>query len=304
MTRIISALLLLVSGLRLAAGDYLVVFKQRVSENATPSVMECDSLEVFPGYTKLRTSGKPTFEVKKGALIAIVAKKDFQKLEGYSNEYPALKTTLDEVKSRWQTEVGAEAQKKCDAERAFSESLSNGSRIKTLDGRSFQGIVKSSGPYALSLTTADGVSTVGIAQLCTEDLNKWNTVARDHDGRFWYERTLAVIKARESGADLSAESKEAESHFPESSSYLAQMDLAREQRRKMLVGESSSPNKKTPEQGNPLRTQEDIDELIRMSKLGYVPVLDESTGRIFYSAPVDHEEQLREAMQVQLLQGD
>ena len=148
------------------------------------------------------------------------------------------------------------------------------------------------------------MSTVGIAQLCTEDLNKWNTVARDHDGRFWYERTLAVIKARESGADLSAESKEAESHFPESSSYLAQMDLAREQRRKMLVGESSSPNKKTPEQGNPLRTQEDIDELIRMSKLGYVPVLDESTGRIFYSAPVDHEEQLREAMQVQLLQGD
>ncbi|MEI8312926.1 MAG: hypothetical protein WCH98_19430 [Verrucomicrobiota bacterium] len=304
MTRIIAALLLLVSCLRLAAGDYLVVFRQHVSENATPSVMECDSLEVFPGYSKLRTSGKPTFEVKKGALIAIVAKKDFQKLEGYSNEYPALKNTFDEVKSRWQSEVGADAQKKADAERAFSESLANGSRVKTLDGRSFQGIVKASGQYALSLTTPEGISTVGIAQLGTEDLNRWNTVARDHDGRFWYERTLAIIKARESGADLSAESKEAEAHFLESSSYLAQMDQAREQRRKMLVAESSSPNKKTPEQGNPLRTQEDIDELLRMSKLGYVPVLDESTGRIFYSAPVETEEQLREVMQGQLIQGE
>ena len=56
--------------------------------------------------------------------------------------------------------------------------------------------------------------------------------------------------------------------------------------------------------GNQLKTQEDIDEMLRMSKLGYSPVLDESTGQVFYSAPVDRERQLREAMQGKLMRGD
>ena len=303
-SRIIAAVIFLVSGGQLIAGDYLVIFRQHVSENATPSVLECDSLEVFPGYSRLITNGGPTFEVKTGALIATVAKKDFFKLEGYSQEYPALKTTLGEVESRWRSEVGEAARRKLEAEKAFSESVANGSRVRTLDGHVFQGIIQASGQYSLAVTTTAGVTAVGIAQLCTGDLKKWNTVDREHDGRFWYERSLAIIKARESGADVAAESKESEAHFPEAKSYLAQMDSAKDQRRKMRNEKMSAPQKGTAGPGNQLKTQEDIDEMLRMSRLGYTPVLDESTGRLFYSAPVDREQQLRDAMQGKSLPGN
>ena len=303
-SRIIAAVIFLVSCGRVVAGDYVVIFKQHVSENATPSMMECDSLEVYPGYSKLITKGGPTFEVKSGALIATVAKKDFLKLDGYSREYPALKNPLEEVKSRWQSELGEADRRKRDAEKAFSESVANGNRIKTLDGHVFQGIIQASGQYSLAVTTTEGVSAVGIAQLCTGDLEKWNTVDRDQDGRFWYERSLAIIKARESGADVTAESQEAEKHFPEAKSYLAQMERAKDQRRKLMSGKMSASQEATAGPGNQLKTQEDIDEMLRMSKLGYTPVLDESTGRLFYSAPVDREQQLREAMQGKLVPGE
>ena len=296
-SRIIAAVIFLVSCGRVIAGDYLVIFKQHVSENATPSVLECDSLEVYPGYSKLITKGGPTFEVKSGALIATVAKKDFFQLDGYSREYPALKNTLGEVKSRWQSEVGAATQRKLEAERAFSESVSDGSRIRALDGHVYRGIIQASGQYSLAVTTTEGVTSVGIAQLCTGDLKKWNTVGRDHDGRFWYERSLAIIRAKESGADVSAESAEAEAHFPEAKSYLAQMDSARDQRRKVMNEKFSAPRNGLTGPGNQLKTQEDIDEMLRMSRLGYTPVLDESTGQVFYSAPVGREQQLRNAIQ-------
>jgi len=303
-SRIIAAVIFLLSCGRVAAGDYLVIFKQHVSENATPSIMECDFLEVYPGYSKIITKGGATFEVKRGALIATVAKKEFLKLDGYAKEYPALRNALDEVKTRWQSEVGQAAQRKLDAEKAFSESVANGSRIKTLDGHVFHGIIQASGQYSLAVTTTEGVTSVGIAQLCTGDLKKWNAVDRDHDGRFWYERSLAIIKARESGVDVTGESREAEAHFPDAKSYLAQMDSARDQRKRQRNGKISASQEGAAGPGNQLKTQEDIDEMLRMSKLGYTPVLDESTGRLFYSAPVDREQQLREAMQGNLMPGD
>lgn len=298
-SRFLFAVMILYSGGGLSAGDYLVIYKQRVSENATPSVMECDSVQVFPGYSKLITEGGPTFEVKKGALIATIPKKEYAKLSAYAAEYPSLKGKFEEVRARWESGVIESAQKKLEAEKLFAESMSKGDRIRTLDGQELQGLIKASGHYGLAITSADGVTAVGIAQLSAQDLKKWDKSDRSDDARFWYERTLAVLKAREAGIDVAAESKEVESHYPESSRYLAEMDRAREHRRAAALARISASSEPAAAPGIQLKTQEDIDELIRMSKLGYTPVLDETTGQIFYSAPVDREQQLREAMQVE-----
>ncbi len=297
MRRFLFAVLLLCSGGGLSAGDFLVIYRQRVSENATPAVMECDSVQVYPGYSKLVTKGKPTFEVKKGALIATIPKTEYARITTYAAEYPSLKAQFEEVRARWEAGIIESARRKLEAEAKFVESLSNGDRIRTLDGQEFQGLVNASGPYGLAITTADGVMAVGIAQLSASDLKKWDKADRSDDARFWYERTLAVLKAREAGIDVTAESKEAEAHYPEASRYLAEMDRAREQRRAAAIKKISASPEPSADRGVQIKTQEDINELIRMSKLGYTPVLDEATGQIFYSAPVDREQQLRDAMQ-------
>ena len=297
--RFLFAALFLYSGGGLSAGDYLVIYRQRVSGNATPSVMECDSVQVFPGYSKLITKGGPTFEVKKGALIATVPRKEYAKLSAYAAEYPSLQGQFEEVRARWESGILESARKKLEAEKMFAESISKGDRIRTLDGQEFQGLIKASGQYSLAITSTDGVTSVGIAQLSARDLKKWDKSDRTDDPRFWYERTLAVLKAREAGIDVAAESKEAESHYPESSRYLAEMDRAREHRRAAALERIAAFSEPAAAPVIQLKTQEDIDELIRMSKLGYTPVLDEATGQIFFSAPVDREQQLRDAMQVE-----
>ena len=284
------------TGRLVSAGDYLVIYKQRVSGNATPAVKECDTVKVYPGYSLLIAQGKPTFEVKKGALIATISKKDFARLGDYAAEYPSLRGLFEEVRLRWESEINELARKKVLAEQAFVQSLSNGDKIQTLDGLEFHGLIKASGQHSLAITTSEGVTSVGIAQLSTPDLKKWAGGGRALDGRFWYERTLAVIKAREAGIDVSEESKEVEAHFPESSRYLSEMDRARAARRAAMLEAVSGSTRTIETRGSRISTQEDIDELIRMSKLGYTPVLDAATGQVFYSAPVDREQQLRDAM--------
>ena len=291
------AFFLLLPGGSLFSGDYVVLYKERVSETAPPLMMECDSVEAYPGYSKLITKGKPTFEVKKGALIATVPKQEYASLAAYAAAYPSIKSQLEEVGARWEAEIIELAQRKLEDENAFRESLSQGERIRTLDGQEFQGLIKASGRYGMALTTAEGVTAVGVAQLSAPDLKKWDRFDRDHDGRFWYERTLAVLKAREAGVDVAAESKEAEGHFPESSQYLAEMDQVRKNRRAAMLQKLSDAPEPPAAPGVQIKTQEDIDEMIRMSKLGYSPVLDEATGQIFYSPPGDREQQLRDAMQ-------
>lgn len=282
------------------AGEYLVIFKQHVSANSTPGVEECDQLEVYHGYSKLINKGKPSVEIKSGALIGIIQKRDYAKISGYAETFPALKPVLDEIQTRWKTELEEFREKQLSAQKAFSETVAPSDGITTLDGREYRGKIQKSGDYGISITTVDGVTSIGMAELSSADLKTRDAADRSHDGRFWYERTLAIIKAQEAGKDVAQEAKEAGTHFHESNAYLAGMDRAREERNKARMEEIS----KSEHTDLPAMSPQEMEEIARMSKLGYLPVLDENTGQILYYPPQDREQQLRETMQEKAPNGN
>lgn len=296
MKRLPVAVFLVLSIGQCFSGEFLVFFKKNVVSHADPTILECDDLEIYHGYSKLISNGKPPFEVKCGALVGVVQKRDYSKLAGYSDKYPGLKNQIASIQARWKGEIEAARQNQPPLETGEQTS-----EIRTLDGRTFRGTIRESSAYRLSVSMTDGVISVGIPELCSGDLKKWNAMDRSHDGRFWYERTLAIIKAQDAGVDVAAESKEAGMHFDESNSYLAEMDRQREERKKAALEKIAKAQREI--ETAPLSSQEEVDEALRMMKMGYVVVFDEATGKCHFAEPVDREELLRNIKREEFLSG-
>ena len=85
---------------------------------------------------------------------------------------------------------------------ALLATFAHADTVTMLDGHTYTGDIVPDGKYFLSIRTDDGTTSVGVAQLAPADLARLDSSDRSRDGRFWFERCLALAQAYQGGHNV------------------------------------------------------------------------------------------------------